>query len=216
MAAGNRPFRQRWRGKGGESISARRRPEVAKALGLGESPPWKVFAEIRGRGKIVFDQPSHRSGRDPAAGLDRIRRAGISARHFASQYRRRAGPRGLDGHLFFFSARGERSHWHRVDADGVGIGMPARRSGSKSRAGRTEKLPDPRQRSWRPASGRRHRAGSMPGRPVRSLRRMDAGRLHGRAGIPSREIRAGAAGTETKRVERACSRVFHLEKRSLA
>ncbi len=45
----------------------------------------------------------------------RIRKAGISARHFATRGNTADG-RAASTAIYFLLARGERSHWHRVDA----------------------------------------------------------------------------------------------------
>ena len=95
--------------------------------------------------------------------------------------------------IYFLLKRGERSHWHRVDAAEVWhwhAGSPLKLRINSGGATKTLRLgPDL-------AAGERPQAvvPAYAWQAAESNRRLDAGRLHGRAGLPVREIRAGATG----------------------
>ena len=121
----------------------------------------------------------------------RTRRAGTSARRFAIG-RRRRWPGRLHRHLF--PARGRR---------GVALAPGRRRRGLALARGRALALTiadDGGRRdgaAGRRPCRRRAPAGGGAGRRLaagREPRRLDAGRLHGRAGLPVRGLRAGSAG----------------------
>ena len=92
-------------------------PEVAKAVGMAGAPAAEVFAEIRDPQEQVLmlirvASPPQTSSACSASG--RIPRAGTSARRFRDQ--RTVDGRAASTAIYFLLARGERSHWHRVDA----------------------------------------------------------------------------------------------------
>ena len=96
--------------------------------------------------------------------------------------------------IYFLLARGERSHWHRVDAVEVWhyyAGAPLMLEIAAMTA------PIERRHARARPRGRRAAAGVVPARRLaggRKPRRLDAGRLHGRAGLRVRGLRAGAEG----------------------
>ena len=96
--------------------------------------------------------------------------------------------------IYFLLARGERSHWHRIDAvevwhyyagDALALQIA---DGNGQRSVRLGAI-------WPPAKSRRRSCRLRRGSPPKH-RRLDAGRLHRRAGIRFCEIRAGAEGLE--------------------
>ena len=123
----------------------------------------------------------------------RIRKAGIIARPFAMP-----APTPMDARstaIYFLLARGERSHWHRVDAVEIwhyyaGSALTLRIADDGGAAAFQAR---PRSRRRRTAAG--DRAGACLA-IRRKQRRLDAGRLHRRAGIRVCDIRDGAEGLE--------------------
>ncbi len=107
--------------------------------------------------------------------------------------------RGHSSAIYYLLAAGDRSHWHRVDAVEVWhhyAGAPVRLSisadgkvtrhqmlGTDFAGGEAPQIVVPRSQ-WQSAV---------------SLRRLVAGRLHGRAGIPVLRLRDGAAGFSARR-----------------
>ena len=173
-------------------------PSVAAAVGLSGKSAEEVFAEIRLAQKQVLIRRHgrwDRSRRPPTSSgcsiSSRIRKAGITARRFAipdaDARDARPRPRSI-------------SCW-RAASDRIGIasmrsrsgtGMPARRWRSRSRR-RQEGDAEARPRSRGRRSAARNRSGRTlagGGKP----RRLDAGRLHGRAGFRIFRLRAGAEG----------------------
>ena len=86
--------------------------------------------------------------------------------------------------IYFLLARGERSHWHRIDAVEVwhyyaGAPLVLEMGGRRTR-------PDPAHEAWPRHCAGRTAAGRGCGRSLAGggkHGRMDAGRLHGRAGV---------------------------------
>ena len=116
--------------------------------------------------------------------------------HFPETHRdARADGRAHSTAIYFLLARGERSHWHRVDAAEVWhyyAGSALQLEMAASGHGPIERVTlgaEPR--------GRRAPAGGGPGACMaggREPRRLDAGGLHGRAGIRVRGLRARSQG----------------------
>ena len=91
---------------------------VAASVGMEGAPAGQVFGDIRAR-KDNFSQlhalPRLPPTNDPrCSSSSRIPRAGTTARRFGTRAPMRRA-RGSTA-IYFLLARGERSHWHRVDA----------------------------------------------------------------------------------------------------
>ena len=100
--------------------------------------------------------------------------------------------------IYFLLKAGERSHWHRVDADEIWhhyAGAPLELSLSDDgRSVRHLRLGSDFEHR-RAAAGRRA-ARRLAGRPL--ARQLDPGRLHRGAGLRLRRLRARAAGLGTR------------------
>jgi len=114
-----------------------------------------------------------------------------------------AGRRAASTAIYFLLMRGERSHWHRVDAAEVWhyyAGAPLKLEIAETDEGPIRGL----------RLGIDFSAGEQPqGRGAapcvasrREPRRLDAGRLHGGAGLRIRRLRIGAAGVGTATLTR--------------
>lgn len=134
----------------------------------------------------------------PLSAADVVRLLGLALHpeggHFRETFRDTAPAdrRATSTAIYFLLARGERSRWHRIDAvevwhcyAGAPLVLRIAEAGGVDRAARC--------RSWRRRAAAGDRAGGrMASRGI--ARRLDARRLHGRAGIRIQDFRACPGG----------------------